>query len=368
MSGFNLLKWLYNHSPVNFYSVTAEGETIIKSINNTFTGYKFSSEFSKDIIENLRKTIKNFKRYWLLIFFIVYAVIVYFVVFPNYTLISDSTLNLFILLVVLFLIIYIMAIINSKLFEFYLRKNFGEFEKVHFPASNSIENQSYREFKIELVKIFALFLFLIGAYLCIGSPYKTSTQLIANQKYDEAIKLTTVWSKIFPINSKWYSLRGYSRFKMQDYKGAIDDYERAYELENDDYKTMNFDNKIFIKYYIKDYKSALEDFDKEIKSGKDIYEQDPFLWDKAQFLYNIGKYKESLAIYNLLIENSDSDLLYLIQNRLYYERGLVNQKMNKIKEANADFAKADELYLEESFKQDIPKPKLLFENFKEELP
>ena len=51
MAGFNILKWLYKHSPVNFYSITDNGETIIKSINNTSVGYKYSQEFDKNTIE-----------------------------------------------------------------------------------------------------------------------------------------------------------------------------------------------------------------------------------------------------------------------------------------------------------------------------
>ena len=63
MAKINILQWLYKHSPVNFYSITKDGETIIKSINNTFRGYKYNKIFSDDDLNNLRKVIKNFKRF-----------------------------------------------------------------------------------------------------------------------------------------------------------------------------------------------------------------------------------------------------------------------------------------------------------------
>lgn len=36
---------------------------------------------------------------------------------------------------------------------------------------------------------------------------------------------------------------------------------------------MNFDNKIFVKYFIKDYDGALADFDYEIEHASDDYEK-----------------------------------------------------------------------------------------------
>ena len=94
-------------------------------------------------------------------------------------------------------------------------------------------------------------------------------------------------------------MRGYARFQLGDYKNAIADFDKAYQLESDIFKTMNFDNKIYIKYYLGDYDSALKDFDTEIKKAENEYIKDSFLWDKAQFLYNIKKYKEALKLYNV---------------------------------------------------------------------
>lgn len=365
MAGFNILKWLYKHSPVNFYSVNQYSETIIKSINNTSTGYKYNKEFNQDEITSLRKTIKNFKRLWTISILIFYLLTVYIVIFPHYSFFSNSIFNTVSILVLLIVFTVVFACVNSKFFEQYLKRKFGNFEKVHFPSSNSIENQSYREFKFEICKILALILVIYGIYVWIGSPSETSLNLIYSKKYGEAIRMTTIWSKILPVESKWYSLRGYAKFKTGDFLGAINDYDRAYALENDEFKTMNFDNKIYIKYFMEDYDGALRDFDDIIAASNDEYEKDSFLWDKAQFLYNIGKYKKALDIYNQLIVNSDSDLVYLIQNKLYYERGLVYLKLNNQKRANADFEKAEELNLEEEFKTGIPEPVLLLDDLDE---
>lgn len=364
MARVNILKWLFKHSPINFYSVTENSETIIKSINNTYVGYKFGYEFSQNQISDLRKTIKWFKRISTIFILLMYLAIIYCVILPNYKFFSIGYERITIMAVIVAIITIAIALLNTKIFEKYLKTKYGQYNKTHFPASNSIENQSYHEFKLELVKIFILVFCIGGIYFWIGSPYETSLNLISSEKYDQAIKVTTIWSKIIPTDAKWFSLRAYAKYNMGDYDGAAEDYDKAYLLENDEYKMMNFDNKIYVRYQQKKYKSALEDFDKEIKNAKDIYTKDSFLWDKAQFLYNIEYYKEALKIYNRLLINSENDSIYLIKSRLYFERAQVYSKLGMEKLSEEDMAKAEELNLEPYFQNPIPAPTLLLDNLK----
>ncbi|MBR1424637.1 tetratricopeptide repeat protein [bacterium] len=192
------------------------------------------------------------------------------------------------------------------------------------------------------------------------SPAEKALKAIEAGDYEKAIKITNFSSKFFPFSSKWYSLRGYAKFQLGDYESAIKDYDKAYSLETDEYKMMNFDNKIFIRYYLKDYNTALEDFDREISNSKNDLEKDSFLWDKAQFLYNIAKYDKALEIYNDLLLKSDQDRIYLLKTRLYFERGQIYQKLGMEDLANADFEKAKNSQL--LFENPIPEPILLLDN------
>lgn len=360
MAKVNILQWLYKHSPVNFYSITDTGETIIKSINNTFAGYKYGKTFSDADIEALRKVIKNFKRFSTIAVLLSYFVLVYGFVFPHYELFKNNDIMIATVVFAIVLPFIILAVM-SMLFEFYLKKKFGVFERTHFPSSNVIETQSYREFKFEIFKIFILLTCIGIIYLWIGSPYETTMNLINKGKYSDAIKMTTIWSKILPVDAQWYSLRGYARFYDGDYKGAIADYDKAYELKNNEYKSMSFDNKIYIKYILSDYESAIDDFDNEIAKTKEDGEKDSLMWDKAQFLYNIGEYKNALKIYNELIKKSVEDRIYLVENRLYYERSQVYKSLGMDKEALADEQKAQELDLNIEYQTSIPEPVLILE-------
>ena len=124
---------------------------------------------------------------------------------------------------------------------------------------------------------------------------------------------------------------------------------------------MNFDNKIYIRYYLGDYEEALKEFNEEIKNADNDFTRDLLLWDKAQFLYNIQRYSQALKIYNKLLINSESDRVYLLQNRLYYERSQVYEKLGKQKDAQKDMQEAEKLNLEPEFENNIPEPTLLFE-------
>lgn len=360
MAKIDILQWLYKHSPVNFYNITPDGETVIKSINNTFIGYSFDRIFLEEELNNLKCVIKNYKRFSTFSILLAYILLIYCYIFPNYDLFNSNLYIRIGIIIFAFIIPFFILALASKIFEKYIFKNFGEFKKIHFPLENFTVNKSYKEFKFEFVKIFVLLFILAGAYFWIGSPYETSLKLINNGKYKEAIKMTTLWSKIVPIDSHWYSLRGYSKFYTEDYEGAIDDFDKAYELQKDEFKYMNFDNKIYIKYFQKRYNSALKDFDNAISTATDG-EKNSLLWDKAQFLYNIGKFKEALKIYNELITLSTEDRIYLMENRLYFERAQIYNSLGKIIEAKKDLDKANELNLDIEYQKAIPKPVFLLE-------
>jgi tetratricopeptide (TPR) repeat protein len=164
-----------------------------------------------------------------------------------------------------------------------------------------------------ILRVFLCTLIVFCLAIIVYNPEEQIKKNILSGDYDRAIYISSIGAKIYPKNSHWYSLRGYARFNNQDYSGALEDFDTAYRLENDVYKMMNFDNKIYIKYFLKDYKSALQDFDVEIEKCTTNDEKDSFLWDKAQFLYNIGEYQKALNIYNLLLERSKDDNIYLLK-------------------------------------------------------
>lgn len=359
MIKFNILKFLYKRSPMDFY-IYSDGNTIIKSINNTLLGYKYNREFSENDINLIWQSIKSHKRFSTITIFLLFLLLLYGVIFPNYKFLIDSNTPITVIsfLIIVFFIYFGITFLNTKLFEKNLKNKFGEYEKTKFVSSNIIDLKYYKIFKIELLKAFTLILIIVMCF-SLGSPFMIASKWTEQQKYSSVEKFTTIGSKVFPIAPEWYSLRGYSRFQLGNYQGAIDDYDRAYRLGTDDYKVMNFDNKIFVKYYIKDYKGALKDFDTEIKNAQTQYEKDSFMWDKAQFLYNIKEYEKALNVYNELLIHAEEDRIFLLKNRLFFERAQVYKKLGMEELAQEDLINAEYDNIEDPFKNPIPEPNLL---------
>ncbi len=362
MFKINILKLMYNLSPMSFYTFDKDS-TIIKSTNNTSLGYKFDRKFNDDEILSAWQETKFCKRWSTILIFLVLITLLYQFIFPRFPLFVNNTwyVNAIIILAILAFICQIITKICTFIFENRLEKRLGKFEKSIFKAPAEIDKTYYKLFKNELIKALILILVIIGCF-SIGSPLKKAQQLIEHEKYNKAIKLTTIGSKLFPIAQEWYSLRGYAKFQTGDYNGAISDYDKAYKLGADGFNIMNFDNKIYIKYYLKDYDSAIKDFDYEIKKANNDNERDQFMWDKAQFLYHTQKYNEALTLYTELINNADSDRIYLLKDRLYLERAQVYKALGEDDLAQEDIINSG-AGEDESILNPIPQPTLMLDNF-----
>lgn len=362
MLNINILKLLYKQSPMDFYTHTDDKSTIIKSINNTTLGYKFNKKFSSDEIDKIWVDIKCHKRFAAIVICLSFLAMLYEIIFPQFSLFVNNNWYVNALLIFAIIIIFYQAItaLSTISFEKRLKKKFGEFEKAIFISTDNLDEKYYSLFKTELAKALIVFLLVIICFSII-SPFKLTHKLIKTENYKEAIRITSIGARLFPIAQEWYSLRGYARFQTGDYQGAIKDYDKAYTLGADGFNIMNFDNKIYIKYYLGDYESALKDFNTEIEKADSEYEKDSFLWDKAQFLYNIKKYEEALELYTELLLKAENDRIFLLKDRLYLERAEVYKKLGLEDLAKQDLINSGSWSEEEDIQSPIPKPTLIID-------
>lgn len=360
MSKMNIFKLMYSLSPMNFYTLEEENTTI-KSVNNTSLGYEFDRAFTPDEIKSVWSQIKLHKRISTILIFILFIFLLYEYIFPQYAFLVNNSwyINAIIMLAVIAIVCQIITFICTRIFEKSLVKKFGQYKKVRFNPSKEIDEKYYKLFKAEVIKAVVLIIILISGFAFI-SPFDITKNLLHKGRYKDVVKITTVGAKLFPIAQEWYSMRGYANYKLDNYEQAINDFDKAYNFGADGFNIMNFDNKIFIKYNLNDYDGALKDFDKEIKKTSNENEKDEFLWDKAQFLYNIGKYEDALTIYSELIEKAENDRIFLLKDRLYYERAQVYKKLgqeeNYQKDVEASGIEGDDEL------NPIPKPALILDD------
>ena len=242
----NIFSLLYKYSPLNFYTNT-DNRTIIKSIHNPSAGYEFDREFNPEEIHNVWKEIRLHRRISTISIFILFLAALYEFIFPHFSLFLNNTgfINALVMLAVLLIVCNLSTLICQKAFEKRLFKLCGEYKTVKFVPTEYLDKKYYTIFKFELIKAIAVITIIVSVFMCI-SPFEIAQKLVHNGRYAEVIKLTTVGANIFPIAQEWYALRGYAKYKIGDYQGAIADYDTAYKLSADEFNIMNFDNKIYI--------------------------------------------------------------------------------------------------------------------------
>ncbi len=364
MIKLNILRLMYNYAPMNFYNI-GDGETVIKAMNNTSDGYKFPKEFTSDELHQIWHQIKIHKRISSVCICLLFIYALYEMIFPQFAILVNNNwyINALIVIFVMIIVSQIITFISTKIFEKRIKNRFGEYERKKFSPPENIDRKYYRLFKMELVKVLVLVIVLMCGFAFI-SPFSIAKKLLNTHRYNDVVRYTTVWAKIFPIAQEWYSMRGYANYKLGNMQDAINDFEQAYEFGADGFNMTNFDNKIFIKYEIKDYDGAIKDFNKAIKKAKNRDEKDKFLWDKAQFLYNTERYEEALTIYNKLIDRAENDREYLLKDRLYFERAQTYKQLGMDKEADEDMINSG-IAPEEIMDYIIPKPMLIIESLDE---
>ncbi len=166
-----------------------------------------------------------------------------------------------------------------------------------------------------------------------------------------------------PNNPTYYFSIGYCKFLNKDFQGAIDEYNKAIELDNSLYKVYN--NRANAKYYIGDYEGAIEDYNKALE----------FTPNEGFIYYNRGNAKLALKDFNAALDDYNiasekefydvklnkaiayefcgeklkayDELCYLIEkskpnvNPLYYFlRGNINYKLGHQDEAPNDWYEA----------------------------
>ena len=356
-----ILRLMYNSTPMNFYTIS-EGKTTIKSLSNVSSGYKFDREFGPDELSGIWKQIKLHKRISSVFICMLFICLLYEAIFPQFQILVNNKwyINAIILIFIMIIVSQIITYISAKIFQKRIKKKFGEFEKSKFITQDRVDKKYYDIFKIELAKVLIIALVIIVGFMFI-SPFSIAQKLLKRERYNEVIKYTTLWAKLFPIAQEWYTMRGYANFKLGNNEDAVKDFDKAYKLGADGFNMTNFDNKIYIKYIDRDYDSAVKDFNREIRKANNEEERDKFKWDKAQFLYNIGQYEEALEIYDELISKAETDHVFLLKDRLYFERSQTYQKLGREKEARADIESSG-ISPEEAIDYIIPEPMLIIDN------
>ena len=152
-------------------------------------------------------------------------------------------------------------------------------------------------------------------------------ELIKEKNYKEII---TICNEILNKNEdeKAYFYRGFSRSSVGQYKEAIEDYDKAIEL-NQNNKNI-YSNRGNCKYDIQQYKEAIKDYDKAIELNPN---NEKAYYNKGLTKTKLKLYEESVECYNKAIDLNQE------YYKAYFNRYISQYNLKEYEKAIKDYKK-----------------------------
>ena len=150
--------------------------------------------------------------------------------------------------------------------------------------------------------------------------------------YRGAINDFTQSIKINPKKAEAYNDRGSVKYNLEDYQGAIDDFNQAIKI-NPNY-VYPYYNLGTLKTKLKDYKGAINDYNKAVNIGPNF----PAGYsNRGNIKYILNDYKGAIDDYNKAIALDPSNV------NTYSKRGIIKSQLKDYQGAIDDYNRAVEL-------------------------
>jgi tetratricopeptide (TPR) repeat protein len=126
-------------------------------------------------------------------------------------------------------------------------------------------------------------------------------------------------SNVYGQTATEYCIRGNAKGRLQDYRGAIADFNRAIELNPN--LALTYYNRGLSKYKLQDYRGAIADYNKEIELNPNFEEA---YYNRGLSKYELQDYRGAIADYAKAIKlNPNHAKAY---NNRGYAKILLGQK------------------------------------------
>jgi len=151
--------------------------------------------------------------------------------------------------------------------------------------------------------------------------------------YQKAIEYYSLFLRKYPKSAGTYNNRGEAKRKLEDYRGAIQDYNKAIERKPSN-EELYYHNRGIAKGQLGDYRGSIQDFNKAI-------EIEP---DNAQAFFNRGYTKSKLEDYRGAIQDYNKAIeLNPLYSDAYHNRGSAKRQLEDYRGSIQDFNKAIEI-------------------------
>ena len=148
----------------------------------------------------------------------------------------------------------------------------------------------------------------------------------AIQNYDKAIELDS------NVNSACYYNRGTAYFSLGKFEDAIQDYNKAIDLNpNDD---LSYNNKGNAYFSLGKFEDAIQDYNKAIDLNPN---NASYYYNRGTTFANLEKFEDAIQDYNKAIDLNPND------ESVYYNRGVAFIYLNEYEKAIENLSKAIDL-------------------------
>ena len=311
---------------------------------------------------------------------IIATIIIAYLIFIKF---NPSLTNILITEVLTIILIAGYRLAFELLYNKKLQDKYGKFKIIDFkPPITKEQSKAFVNnviFKV-LATIFCVTIFSLPAFILNFAIYEMVT--MKKPHYKSAIKLSQVYSSIYPKNTGILDLTAYAKYETQDYEGAVEDYKNIFEIKGKYFTNKDierFSNLLYLEKKINGSETAIDVFNEYATKKKlSVLDAIKMLWiksifkienhryntvlydyeelaqslpendtrnrfyincDKTYMLYLMGEYPKAIKEYDNLIkfakENKEEYSKDL--ENLYAERGFTKWKLGDIKGKDKDF-------------------------------
>lgn len=319
--------------------------TYYKVNNNTVlagimrdNGYRYAVRLPEEKLKEINKVYRKFTALLNTAVAIEIILYIYLVIFPYY--LEFMNLPFFAVVLLLSLIplvaLYLTYVAVNALYENYLSRYVGTFQRMKFqPKVKYIEENEFQDYlktPRKSVYIFALIILLFLSYIL--TPF-IITALNRSDKYKSALNLANTYLTFMPVAPDVYVQRAYAKFKLKQYKEAVEDYKKAnkYSFSED----FNPDI-VGVKSYYLPYNQVIDAFDELIAQEKEKPYKYYLMSEKAAYQLKNKNYKDANNTFNYLINlYRKGEKVFFSPSLVYNNRGIAKKNLGDIEGAKADF-------------------------------
>lgn len=342
-------KCYYKYMDINEYRkllfLKSQYCTYYKVNNNTVLagimrsdGYRYTEILSDDKLKDVNKSYRKYTALLNLAVAVEIILYVYLVIFPYY--LEFMKLPFFAVVMMLSIVplvaLYLTYIAVNASYENYLTKKVGAFQKMKFqPKVKYIEDDVFNAYlKTTKKSIFFLALIILVFFAYLVTPLIINSFNSA-KNYNSALKLSNKYLTLMPVAPDVYAQRAYAKFKLKQYKEAVEDYEKANQYSfSDDFKY----DILGVKTFYLPYDQVLNEFDNVIALEKDKPYKYYLMSEKAAYQLKNKDYKSAYNTFNYLIALYEKgNKVFFSPSYVYNNRGIAREYLGDKAGAKADF-------------------------------